>query len=74
VGRARAQAACVLRWTKALESREVSTDYTAASCVHPYVLQWSGKCLQCLEEPLSPSVKRLEELARRVEEREENDD
>jgi hypothetical protein len=25
-------------------------------CVHPYVLQWSGKCEGCRTTPLSPSL------------------
>jgi hypothetical protein len=27
-----------------------------AGCVHPYVLQWSGKCEGCRTMPLSPSL------------------
>jgi hypothetical protein len=25
-------------------------------CVHPYILQWSGKCEGCRKAPLSPSL------------------
>jgi hypothetical protein len=25
-------------------------------CVHPYVLQWSGKCEGCRKTPLSPNL------------------
>ncbi len=25
-------------------------------CVHPYILQWSGKCEGCRTAPLSPSL------------------
>jgi hypothetical protein len=27
-----------------------------AGCVHPYILQWSGKCEGCAITPLSPSL------------------
>jgi hypothetical protein len=25
-------------------------------CVHPYILQWSGKCEGCRKTPLSPGL------------------
>ena len=30
--------------------------YTAKTCVHPYYMQWAGKCEGCRKPPLSPNL------------------
>lgn len=38
------------------EGDQYPTQQGYEGCVHPYILQWSGKCEACRKTPLSPNL------------------